>query len=332
MALNIDQLKPHPKNIQIYGNESIEDIVNDIQKSNWIKPITVSQNNTIISGHRRYYACKFLGIQEIPGDIRIFKDELEELEALLLENANREKTQEQIGREGIEFENIERERAKKRQSELARGQHLKESNNQGKANLPEPNPKETKEVRGQARDIAAEKVGLKSRNYENTKKVILAIDEKKSQGKDTEAKILSEILEKSTDGALKLIKENGLSKFTPDKLDKIKSGNATVNDIYKDIKKQEHKDKELAAIQKQKEELEERSKNKPFDPTINEGVFKNPLLCEIQPAIKGLEEELSKYSIHKCPCCNEEIYIKGTVTTITTYYEIENRLKKEKPQ
>lgn len=239
------ELKPHPKNIEIYGDEDVGGLVAKIRESNWIKPLTVTQNNTIISGHRRYQACKQLGISSVPVEIRRFNNEYEELEALLLENEFREKTKEQKVKEGRTWEVIEGEKAKQRMLEAAKKTNedlLKRDDKRVKDNCPEPLNSITniKELNGQTRDAVAKKVGFGSgRDYERAKKVVEAIEEIRRNGDFEKAEVLKTVLEKSTDGALKLVKENNIERFTPERIERIKTGEASINEIHKEIKIEE---------------------------------------------------------------------------------------------
>ena len=168
---NIDPqlLQPHPENEHIYGeHEDISVLVELIQESRWIKPIVVSQNGRIISGHRRWKAAIELRWLEVPIFVREFSNEMAELEALLLENAARDKTPEQKVREGLVWESIEGERAKQRQKAT-------QNNHTGRA-VQENFPELLKE-KGQRRDALALRVGLGSgRNYSKAATVVALID------------------------------------------------------------------------------------------------------------------------------------------------------------
>ena len=85
----------------------------------------------------------------------------------------RTKTREEKGREGIIWEWSEKEAAAERRRAT---QNNKSNVDEGAdmANLPLQTEKSTK--KGKTRDRAAEQVGLKSRNYEKIKKVIVAAD------------------------------------------------------------------------------------------------------------------------------------------------------------
>ena len=68
-----------------------------IRDSKWIKPLVISQHNRIISGHRRWQAARILGYSRVPYVMQVFGTETDELKALLLENASRDKTPEAEG-------------------------------------------------------------------------------------------------------------------------------------------------------------------------------------------------------------------------------------------
>ena len=349
MLLDITKLKPHPRNVETYGNESIDDIVASITKSKWIKPITVTQNNVIISGHRRYYACKFLGITEIPGEVRIFKDEFEELEALLLENANREKTKIQKDNEWDLWEEIEKAKAKQRRVEAARKTNedlSQEQNIRDTPNLAEHLNKEKsiKTNKSESRNIIGEKVGLSHSDHDKIKKIKTVIKEKESEGKIEEAKILSEVLEKSTDGALKLIKENGIDKISQEDRDKIKSGEVSALEVLKNNKKKELleaqkkkaeedriiKEKEA---EKRKQELEQRRlqprkcSHEIFDICPENTTcqyWENGCLYILMEKCAIKQEEKVKDYNGTCPCCNSQLkimindcYVKKDMIKIT---------------
>lgn len=89
-------LQPHPRNVIIYGeDDDISELVEMISRSGWIKPLIITPNGTIISGHRRWLAAKQLNREIIPIEVKEFESEVEEIEFLLLENASRIKNIEQ---------------------------------------------------------------------------------------------------------------------------------------------------------------------------------------------------------------------------------------------
>ncbi|MGL5134618.1 MAG: ParB/RepB/Spo0J family partition protein, partial [Planktothrix sp.] len=63
-------LKPHPRYLKIYGRMNIEELVEQIQLSNWINPILITPKQIIVSGHRRWQAALQLKWNAIPVEIR----------------------------------------------------------------------------------------------------------------------------------------------------------------------------------------------------------------------------------------------------------------------
>lgn len=189
-------LHPHPYNQKIYGNEDVEELAERIKTSGWIKPLVVTQDNCIISGHRRWQTAISLGYSLVPAERRTFASETEELEALLLENQFRDKTPEQKVREAGYWKEIETKKAQQRQVELAgtRQSDLVENFPQGE--------------QGKSRDKVAERVGFGSgRNYEKAIQVVAKADQFKEQGKVEEGQALLNVLNmKSVDAASKIVK------------------------------------------------------------------------------------------------------------------------------
>ena len=69
--LSIDSVKPSPENDEIYGKVSdsdsqMESLIDSIRSRGLEEPIIVSADGFIVSGHRRYYACKSIGMETIP--------------------------------------------------------------------------------------------------------------------------------------------------------------------------------------------------------------------------------------------------------------------------
>ena len=93
--ININELKPHPRN-----NEFFDDIVG----SNWeqfldsmrerikngktgnVEPIVITQDKTIVSGHQRVRGLKELGIKQVNAEIKIYESEDEILADLIETN------------------------------------------------------------------------------------------------------------------------------------------------------------------------------------------------------------------------------------------------------
>jgi ParB family chromosome partitioning protein len=91
--INIDNITPNPFQPRIdFEKESLLELTESIKEHGVIQPITVRKigrdNFQIISGERRYQACKIAKISEIPCYIRIANDE-EMLEMAIVENIQR---------------------------------------------------------------------------------------------------------------------------------------------------------------------------------------------------------------------------------------------------
>jgi ParB/RepB/Spo0J family partition protein len=192
-------LKPHPRNSEIYGDEDVSELVELIRESAWVKPLVVTLNHTIISGHRRWKAVCLLGWETVAVEYREFPDQLAELEALLLENASRLKTTEQKVREAQAWQEVEAFQA--RQRKLS---NLKQGNSRPDVeNFPH------RGEQGKTRDRIAARVGLGSgRTYSKAAKVIAVVDEEIQKGNKASAQVLRKVLnEQSVDAAHTLIKK-----------------------------------------------------------------------------------------------------------------------------
>ncbi len=201
-------LQPHPRNSSIYGNnEDVTELVNLIRNSQWVRPLVVTSEGTIISGHRRWQAVLQLGWTTVPVEVRQFPDEIAELQTLLLENANRWKNREQKVREAQAWLEVESNAAKKRMSEGGRksapGRQALEEH-KGMENFPYLSLSSTN---GTTRDRLAKRVGLGSgRTYSKAAKVVEVIDRQTSLGDLETARELRQVLNsKSVDAAYQLL-------------------------------------------------------------------------------------------------------------------------------
>jgi len=192
-------LNPHPWNFAIYGkDEDVSELISLISASRWVKPLVITPENRIISGHQRWKAVLALGWKSVPVEVREFPDELAELEALLLENASRFKTTEQKVREALAWKEVEAHKARTRQISLAG------TRPNSKPDLVENFPPGQK---GKTRDRLAKLVGLGSgRTYEKAAKVVEVIDKETSSGNLETAQTLRRVLNsKSVNAAVKLL-------------------------------------------------------------------------------------------------------------------------------
>lgn len=88
--MDVDKLKPHPKNSYFFDDITDEPWVaflESIETSGVIEPIIVSAPDfTIVSGHQRVRACKKLGIKQVAVEERTFDSEDEILKQLIETN------------------------------------------------------------------------------------------------------------------------------------------------------------------------------------------------------------------------------------------------------
>ena len=166
VLINPKRLKPHPRNPFLYGEEEdISELVEQIQVSGWIRPLLVTPKHVIISGHRRWRAALELGLEQVRVEVRKFPNQTAQLEALLLENAARPKTREQLVREANAWKEVVAAKAKRRQKAGVRldDEDLLKIFSEGS--------------RGNTRDIVASKVGLGSgMTYAKAAKIVKQID------------------------------------------------------------------------------------------------------------------------------------------------------------
>lgn len=68
--VDIRSVKPSPENDEIYGevgyDEKMQELIDSIWSRGLEEPIIVSADNYIVSGHRRYFACRQTAMEEIP--------------------------------------------------------------------------------------------------------------------------------------------------------------------------------------------------------------------------------------------------------------------------
>ena len=93
------ELRPHPKNEEIYGEGDLTDrFVEDVRDNGVVEPVAVTDNSyftdggvTLISGHRRWAAAAQTG-RDVPiGEWLSFESANDELDTLLRYNDQREK-------------------------------------------------------------------------------------------------------------------------------------------------------------------------------------------------------------------------------------------------
>lgn len=176
-SVNISDLNPHPLNIEIYGQEVVDqELVQSIIKSGLLTPLTIKTDNTIISGHRRFAAAKEAGLQQLECHEISYIDPLDERAAIIDFNKQRVKTVTQKYREAEELKDIEEKRALKRMGIGGAGGF------KGSPNLDT--------LKGRASEKVATAIGMKKSTYESGKKIYEA-----AKGGDEKAQDLMQRLD-----------------------------------------------------------------------------------------------------------------------------------------
>jgi len=163
-------------NRKLYGEEVLPpEFVASIRENGILVPLAVKEDGTIISGHRRWQAALALKMEYVPVQVVRYADDLDEREAIIEFNRQREKTFSQKMAEAEELEAVERERARRR---MLSGKSVEPSGNISLGS------------KGQSRDKVAVAVGLGSgRTYETAKKVWEAA----KKGDETAKKLVEEL-------------------------------------------------------------------------------------------------------------------------------------------
>ena len=194
----VKDLKRHPLNQQIYSHNNVEARLEKIKRSGWIETLTITPFGLIISGNTRHECAEILEWEQVQVEVRELANEREEVKALLLYNSSREKTKEELCREAMVWESIEKEEAEERQKAGLKIPDLSANLHEGSENI----------NKGRASSHAAKQVGLKHRNYEKMKKVVKAADRLKEDNRTVAAKkLLNTLNSGSTDAAYKQIKD-----------------------------------------------------------------------------------------------------------------------------
>lgn len=75
--VQIDSIKPHPRNYRKHPEDQLKHIVKSIQENGFYRNIVISQDDYILAGHGVVLAAKSMGITEVPV-IRIDLNHLDE--------------------------------------------------------------------------------------------------------------------------------------------------------------------------------------------------------------------------------------------------------------
>ena len=71
MIFKVSEIKPHPKNSEIYDLSNINDLVLSIDEVGLLQPIIINRNNQILSGHRRFEAIKILEWDKVEVEVKL---------------------------------------------------------------------------------------------------------------------------------------------------------------------------------------------------------------------------------------------------------------------
>ena len=175
---NPKDLTPHPVSLKLYGDNHIGELLESIREFGILVPLTITNKNVVISGHRRWHCACELELERVPVEVKIFADELAEKKAILDFNKQREKTFSQKMNEAELLKEIVAEEAQIRQMATRFG-------NNGSAHLGgTKNERETADIVGKATDIGgrntfrrAEKVWQAAKQGDKqAKNLVKAID------------------------------------------------------------------------------------------------------------------------------------------------------------
>lgn len=192
--MNPFKLREHPFNQKVYGNhpdpDDERDLIASIKANGVLEPLTITSDNYIISGHRRCQVAKLLQLDDVPVRVVTFKDDLHLESAIIEHNRSRRKTPEQVAREGRELKRIEKELAAQRQARNLKQNKAKQENvdNTVPVNSPE------RSTIGDARDIAAKKLGVSGQTLDRMERIIDRADELRDTGHEEEAAEIIETL------------------------------------------------------------------------------------------------------------------------------------------
>lgn len=240
--LKVADLKPHPKNEEIYGvNEDVSDLVEKIKKSGRVHTMTINSKGVVLAGHRRLKACIELGIETVNAEIVDFETQEEEIEFIVLDNHQREKTVEQKAKEARTLKEVE--------SKLAEIRRRSTQNNKAAKKLADaPNSAEQVE-KGEARDFVAKKVGLRSgHEVDRAITAVNKIEELKKIGRTEDAELIRGVLNnRSVSAAEELARNIDIVEIPEEEKPLIRSGKKS-SYSYVEQAKQKQKPKEETKI------------------------------------------------------------------------------------
>ena len=201
----ITDLKPRQLNKEIYNDTCDKNLLADIKKNGILTPLLITHDDRIISGHKRFEAAQVKKLKELEVIVYDKKDELDIKEAIITSNKQRHKTNEQKGKEYVAQLEIEKQRAAQRQKNTQPQKGQQVGSSQVTKNSAEPNES------GEAREIAAKKVGLSHDTAKKISEINEAIDGCRKRGETELAdNLLNTLNKKSPNSAYKQADDEGL--------------------------------------------------------------------------------------------------------------------------
>lgn len=188
------ELKPHPISVELYGDNDIADIKESIDKLGILVPLTITDKNIVISGHRRWRCAIELGIASVPIEVKTFADELAEKKAILDYNKQREKTVIQKINEGELLKEIFTEEAKRNRESTSKYAPRNDKGQLQPVRMVSSEPVNTMKIVG-------ERIGLSEDKYRKVQKIW----NKSKEGDKQSQQLMKEIDagEKTIGGAFK---------------------------------------------------------------------------------------------------------------------------------
>lgn len=260
--MKISELKPHPKNVEIYGaNEDVTNLVEKIKRSGQVHTLTVTSNGIILAGHRRVKACELLNIEEVDVEIKDFDTYEQEIEFIIDNNATREKSTEQKAREAREL--------KKAIVIIAEKRKLSKLKQNQAADVPKMAPRiiddsdvpemalRKDEKQGRTRDIVASTVGFKSgQEADRAIKTVEKIDILTDQGRVEDANLLRGVLNNRNPSAAEILAKviDDVNLPEDDRKD-IQAGKKSINAVIKKVVEQPGKETEECTLPNENMEI-----------------------------------------------------------------------------
>lgn len=295
--MKIADLKPHPKNAEIYGyNEDVSDLVEKIRRSKKVHTLTVNSKGYILAGNSRYKACIELGIGEVNVEVIDFETLEEEIEYIINDNATREKTVEQKSREAKALKEVESVLAEIRMKAGVKNP------------VPVPAQGIEQEEQGRSRNIVAKKVGLRSgHEVDRAISTVKIIDKLEDDGRTEEADLIRAVLNKrSVSTAEELAKNIDKVDIPEDDIELIKMGRKSPYSYIESAKK---KDKEPEAPKQESpqvdpiEFLKGKTTKEIIDNYVNNGAIIKPgTKIEKSKLLEKLEKHIDVFSMGMVEC------------------------------